>query len=90
VIYSLVAGKKAGNFAGSAVLCKHPARKLLRIQQFASKFPTQASRESIRPSRELIRHFEPEQGIRREIDPRAAAHPISSKAISIAGRTIIN
>jgi hypothetical protein len=39
VIYSLAAGKKAGNFADSAVFCKHPARKLLRIQQFASKFP---------------------------------------------------
>jgi hypothetical protein len=67
------------SIADSAVFCKQPARKLLRIKQFASKFPTQASRESIRPSRELIRHFEPEQGIRREIDPHAAARPISSK-----------
>jgi len=85
-----VAGKKAGNFADSAVFCKHPARKLLLIQQFASKFPTQASRKSIRPSRELIRYFEPEQGIRREIDPRGAAHSILPKALSIAGRTVIN
>jgi hypothetical protein len=85
-----VAGKKAGNFADSAIFCKYRARKLLRIQQFASKFPRQASRESIRPSRELIHHFGPEQGIRREIDPRAAARPILSKTISMAGRKIIN
>ena len=44
VICSLVAGKKAENFADSPVFCKHPARKLLQIQHFASKFPTQASR----------------------------------------------
>jgi hypothetical protein len=54
---SLVAGKNAGNFADSAVFSENPSRKHLRIQQFASEFPTQTSRD--------------EQGIRAKSDPPA-------------------
>jgi hypothetical protein len=32
---SLVAGKKAGNFADSAVFWENPSRKHMQIQQFA-------------------------------------------------------
>jgi Metallopeptidase family M81 len=37
---SLVAGKNAGNFAESALFCKHPSRKHQLIQVFTDEFPT--------------------------------------------------
>ena len=83
---SLVAGKNAGNFADSVVFCENASRKHLRIQPFADEFPTQASRESIRASREFIPLFRPEQGIWREIDSCA----LTSKGFSFEDKTISN
>jgi hypothetical protein len=37
---SLVVGKKAGNFADSAVFCENLSRKHPGIQRFATEFPT--------------------------------------------------
>jgi hypothetical protein len=78
-----VAGKNAGNFADSAFFSENPSRKHLRIQYFAREFPTRSSREFIRASRELISTFRLEQGIWRQIDPRALRHPIASKDIFV-------
>ena len=51
---SLAAGKKAGNFAESALFCENPSQKHQRIHAFADEFPTQTSREFFCQRRELI------------------------------------
>jgi hypothetical protein len=68
---SLVAGKNAGNFAGSAAFFENQSRKHLRIQQFASEFPMQTSREFFCQRRDLVRASRDEQGIRAKSDPPA-------------------
>jgi hypothetical protein len=51
---SLVVGKKAGNFADSAVFCENLSRKHPGIQRFATEFPTRERREIFAARRELF------------------------------------
>ena len=82
---SLVAGKKAGNFCDSAVFCENPSRKHLRIQLFASEFPTQTEQGIFLSGQGIFCVGREWQGIWRKTDPLALTHPIAPKMLPRSG-----
>jgi hypothetical protein len=49
-----VTGKKAGNFADSALFCEYLSRKHQHIQVFADEFPTQTEQGIFLPAQGIF------------------------------------
>src|SRR5271170_4049993 len=87
---SLAAGKNAGNLSDSAVFSENLSRERLRIQWFASEFPTLTGQGIFLPAQGIIRAGREWQGISRKTDPLAPTHPITPKWLIVVDKKIIN